>query len=355
MKSIYHRLIEQTEQERACVLATIIRQSGAAPRGLGARCLILEDGSLVGTIGGGLLEAQTLQAAKSVLESGVPQQIHFSLKGSEVARTDMLCGGEVDVYLEPISPADKRLVTLYREVVRCHDQGVLGIVATGTDPNQWQPGAGPKFFLDRNGKVLEKRLEGEISVHLPPEYLTRVLEQRKPLLFTSKSQEIDVEVFLEPILSDPVLFIFGAGHVSRDIAPIASRVGFQVIVIDDREEFANQEHFPDATEVCLHPFDNAVREFPVDEDSYLVIVTRGHLHDKVVLAQCLKTSAKYVGMIGSKRKRNMIYEALLEEGFTREDISRVHSPIGIDIQAETPAEIAVSIVAELIQVRAGKA
>ena len=128
-----------------------------------------------------------------------------------------------------------------------------------------------------------------------------------------------------------------------------------MIVIDDREEFANQEHFPDATEVCLRPFDTAVKDFPVDEDSYLVIVTRGHLHDKLVLAQCLRTNAKYVGMIGSKRKRNMIYEALLEEGFTQKDISRVYSPIGIDIQAETPAEIAVSIVAELIQVRAGNA
>ena len=125
-------------------------------------------------------------------------------------------------------------------------------------------------------------------------------------------------------------------------------------VIDDRPEFADPVKFPDAAKVHQLPFEGVLGKIPVDESSYLVIVTRGHIHDKTVLEQCLRTKAKYIGMIGSRRKKAMIYEKLLEEGFTKSDLDRVHAPIGLNIGAETPEEIAVSIVAELIQVRAGK-
>jgi xanthine dehydrogenase accessory factor len=124
-------------------------------------------------------------------------------------------------------------------------------------------------------------------------------------------------------------------------------------VIDDRQEFADIKNFPDAKEVHKFPFEGVMERLPVDESSYLVIVTRGHVHDKDVLAQALKTDARYIGMIGSTRKRNIIYEKLIEEGFTKEELNRVHSPIGLEIGAETPEEIAVSIVAELIMIRAG--
>jgi len=127
-----------------------------------------------------------------------------------------------------------------------------------------------------------------------------------------------------------------------------------VVVIDDREEFADVKCFPDASDIHQCPFEGVIDRLPVDESSFLVIVTRGHMHDKTVLAQALKTKAKYIGMIGSSRKRNIIYDKLMEEGFTKQDLLRVHSPIGLDIGAETPVEIAVSIVAELIKVRAGK-
>jgi xanthine dehydrogenase accessory factor len=150
-----------------------------------------------------------------------------------------------------------------------------------------------------------------------------------------------------------VLYVFGAGHVSRHIVPLAVTVDFKVVVIDDREEFADVCHFPDAKEVRQCLFEGVMESLAVDESSFLVIVTRGHMHDKNVLAQALRSKAGYIGMIGSDRKRKIIYEKLLEEGFTEEDLSRVHSPIGIDIGAETPEEIAISIVGELIKVRAG--
>jgi xanthine dehydrogenase accessory factor len=130
-------------------------------------------------------------------------------------------------------------------------------------------------------------------------------------------------------------------------------VGFKVVVIDDRPEFADPEKFPKAEDVHYYSFDSVMERLPVDGSSYVVIMTRGHSHDKTVLAQALKSPAGYIGMIGSRRKISIIFGKLLEQGFTQEQLDRVHSPIGIDIGAETPEEIAVSIIAELIKVRAG--
>ena len=182
-----------------------------------------------------------------------------------------------------------------------------------------------------------------------------ILASRQPCIIPLQdSAKNQMDVFVEPVVSDPVLYIFGAGHVSRQTVPCACRVGFQVVVIDDRPDFADTVHFPDARDVYHLPFEGVMDRLPVHGLSYLVIVTRGHMHDKNVLAQALKTKAAYIGMIGSTRKRDIIYKKLLEEGFTQKDLSRVHSPIGLDIGAETPEEIAISIVAELIKVRAGQ-
>ena len=184
--------------------------------------------------------------------------------------------------------------------------------------------------------------------------LRQVLTQGEPNIIICHDDEGNaLELFVEPLASEPILYVLGGGHVSLQIVPPAARVGFKVVVVDDRAEFADPDNFPEAWKVHEHPFEGVLDKFPVDESSYLVIVTRGHIHDKTVLTQALRTPAKYVGMIGSRRKRNMIYDALMKEGFTKDDIDRVHAPIGLDIGAETPEEIAVSIVGELIKVRAG--
>jgi xanthine dehydrogenase accessory factor len=140
--------------------------------------------------------------------------------------------------------------------------------------------------------------------------------------------------------------------VSQRIAPLCETVGFRTVVLDDRPEYASCERFPQPTELVVLKVFDPLPELPVDEDSYLVIVTRGHLHDRTVLEQALRTKAGYIGMIGSKRKRDAVYQALLEQGYRREDLARVCSPIGVEILAETPEEIAVSIVGEMIKVRA---
>jgi xanthine dehydrogenase accessory factor len=158
--------------------------------------------------------------------------------------------------------------------------------------------------------------------------------------------------FLEPLKSRPVVYLFGGGHVALPLAKLVKMVDFSLIVVDDRDEFANAERYPEADEIWVRSFEGVLEGEMLGPEAYIVIVTRGHLYDKDVLAQTLQRETAYVGMIGSRRKRNMVYQALRDEGFTEDQLARVHSPIGLDIAAETPEEIAVSIVAELIAVRA---
>jgi xanthine dehydrogenase accessory factor len=354
MKEIAQKISEIFEANRFAVMATIILQAGPSPRGIGAKCLIMEDGSLVGTIGGGALEADTLLAAKKIFETGMPERLHFSLTGRDVEDTDMLCGGKVDVFLEPVAPDSALHVSIFQKVARILGRGGSGIMATVLDQDRWQAGRVPKMFLDRSGEKTGSLFAEDAIDEALSDRLEEILQGNTPVIIPLVDDEGNrAEIFVEPVVSSPVLYVFGGGHVSRQIVPVAALVGFQVVVTDDRPEFADTGYFPNAHEVLQLPFKGVMDRLSVDDGSYLVIVTRGHMHDKEVLAQALKTDAKYIGMIGSKRKRNLIYEKLLQEGFTREDISRVHSPVGIDIGAETPEEIAVSIVAELIQVRAG--
>lgn len=355
MKEILEK-IDQVFQERgSAVLATIVRQAGPSPRAAGTKCLIMDDGSLSGTIGGGILEAQTVDKAREVFDDRLPKRLHFSLQGVDVAETDMLCGGRVEIFLEPVSAQDPAHAAVFKEVAKALEQGVGGLLVTIMDTEQWQHGKTPRLFLGKDGERAgslagASNIEDQLSGRLK-----RILRSRQISVFSMNDDHGNpVEVLAEPLTPPSFLYVFGAGHVSRQIVPLADLVGFQVKVIDDREEFTDPALFPRAGEVRYMPFEGAVQRLKIDKPSFVVIVTRGHVHDKTVLEQALNTRARYIGMIGSRRKRNIIYRKLLEEGFTEQDLERVHSPIGIDIGAETPEEIAVSIVAELIKVRAAE-
>ncbi|MGD9077003.1 MAG: XdhC family protein [Desulfobacteraceae bacterium] len=354
MEDIYAKIVELLRKNRSSVLATMIRQAGAAPRHAGTKFLILEDGSFVGTIGGGLLEAQVLEGAKEVLKTHSPLRLNFILKGKDVEKTDMICGGDAEVFLEPVSPENLNHLDIFKKAVDVNRKGGSGVVATIVNEHQWQAEHIPKMFMDPDGErigSLSGIREAEDALR---QEIKQVLTQGEPnIIICHDNEGNELELFVEPLASEPILYVFGGGHVSLQIVPLAARVGFKVVVVDDRAEFADPNNFPEAWKVHEYPFEGVLDKFPVDESSYFVIVTRGHIHDKTVLTQALRTPARYVGMIGSRRKRNMIYDALLKEGFTKDDIDRVHAPIGLDIGAETPEEIAVSIVGELIKVRAG--
>ena len=353
-KDLYLHIMESLKKKHFSVLATITGQSGSTPRGIGTQFIIREDGSSLGTIGGGLLESLVVKASREVFASHLPLRFNHVLKGTDSAGTDMLCGGDVEVFLEPVSPDRVDHQNILEKVVHVLRKGGSGILATVMDADQWQGLQVPKMFIDSKGEKIGSLLGMQ-------EIEENVFHGMDSFLLTKQPGSITFPVpggnpfhiFIEPVISDPLLYLFGGGHVSSCVAPLAHQVGFKVVVIDDRPEFSDPARFPSADEVRNYRFEDVMDRLTVNESSYIVIVTHGHKHDKTVLAQALRTPAGYIGMIGSRRKISIIFEKLVEEGFSRKELEKVYSPIGIDIGAETPDEIAVSIVAELIKVRSG--
>lgn len=336
--TIYSRLV----RGESIVLAKITSQQGSAPRTAGTQMVVTNGGRYIGTIGGGLLEAIVIEQCTELLSGGSACFRYFDLGHTDIASMDMICGGGLEVLLDPLSPTTENIVLFDRW---CHmadgdEEGFFVIVVRRSGDGIGYIAHG---LIDAGGCV---------HGHLPLKpVLAASLAQacRNARTMTMVNVAQDLEVILEPIRKPKFAIILGAGHVAQPTAHFAAQSGFRVAVLDDRSDFANKSRFPDAHEVrVLADFENAFEDIYVDRDSFIIIITRGHLHDKVVLSQALRTDAGYIGMIGSRRKRDAILKQLVEEGFTQEDLNRVHSPIGLDIGAETPVEIAVSIVAELI-------
>jgi xanthine dehydrogenase accessory factor len=339
-------MAEALEKGLDLVLATIVSQSGSTPRTAGTRMLILPDGSIVGTIGGGIVEARVMEAAPDVRQSDEPRQMSFDLnRAGPQDDLDVICGGRLTVILEPIR-ATPESISLYKDRYLYLRQGVPSMVISSPAENQ-QAATPLERCLLTDGNITQGSISFPDSVL---KTLTRLAaKQRAPFL-----ADVDGRQFLvDPPFACGTVFIFGAGHVSYQLAKLTGMVNFRTVVIDDREAFANRQRFPNADEVIvLENFDHALKSVVIDPDAYIVIVTRGHSHDKTVLAQALATDACYIGMIGSRAKRDTIYSQLKAEGVDQEHLNNVRSPIGMAIKAETPEEIAVSIVAELIHARA---
>ena len=331
-----------------CVLATILTHDGSTPRTAGARMVIRRDGGIYGTIGGGRLEAEVMAAAPAVIETGQDRRIAFDLGTSETAEDmDMICGGRVTVLMERINADGSQSV--FETLARALQQGESGWLVRRIVPETGDLCRVERFW--RSGK---NPLPSDGS--LPPA-VTEALGRQRRLFQGPVSLDLGGETFwAEPVCAAATVLIFGAGHVSREVADLAVRVGFRTVVLDDRADFVNRRRFSLADDIrVVADFEHALEGVDVTADTHVVIVTRGHRHDQTVLALALKTSAGYIGMIGSRRKRDTIYRNLLAMGFSEDDLARVHCPIGLPIGAETPEEIAVSIVAELIAVRAEKA
>lgn len=257
MNDIFEEIVKIRSEGGRAAIVTITSVKGSTPRAEGSKMLVRSDGSILGSIGGGSAEAQVCRDAIDVMQEGKSRILQYDLTGKEAAEGGMICGGTM-------------------------------------------------------------------------------------------------EVFIEPIVTDPVLYIFGGGHISFTISKIGKILGFRVVVIDDREEFANPERFPEADETMARDLDDVFSNLVLDGFSYVVIVTRGHLLDEKVLEWAVKTDARYIGMIGSRKKNRIVFSHLESKGITKELLETVHAPIGIDINAETPEEIAVSIMAEIIMVRREK-
>jgi len=253
---IYDEIVRLRKSGQKCALATIVQVNGSIPSYESAKLLVREDGSMAGTIGGGCVEAEVWNAAREVIETEQPKHLTFSLGQDAAYDNGLICGGQLNVFVEPITP-------------------------------------------------------------------------------------------------QPRAFIFGAGHISKSLSKVANLAGFATVVIDDRETFANRDRFPEAEEVFSGEYEAIFPTLTVNHSSYLIIVTRGHRDDMRVLRWAIGTPARYIAMIGSKRKTLGVMKELMKEGIPREDFDRLHAPMGLDIGAISPEEIAVSVVAEMIALRRG--
>jgi len=349
MQDIYSVIVEVLRRKEKCVLATLISRVGSAPRAVGAKYLIKQDGTSLGSIGGGCVEAEVWQEAQKVSEKGEGRVLHFELTSEQLAEGGLVCGGNIDIFLEPLR---EDFLNIYEEAAKIRQKGGSAILTTLVlmDSN-FPKGEGSKVLIKATGEKVGSLLGG---AELEKKVLSEgkaALREKKPRILVFSYGDRRVEILLEPVFCEPTVYIFGGGHVSEQITPLAKNVNFKVVVIDDREMFANRERFPEADEVIVSEFEKCFERLNIDESSYVVIVTRGHLYDGIVLGQALESNARYIGMIGSRKKIGTLYQSLIEKGIAKESLGRVHAPIGIDINSETPEEIAVSIVAELIKVR----
>lgn len=338
MKELVSELCARLARQQTCVLVTVGCQSGSTPREAGARMLVFADNSTWGTIGGGLVEAMAIQGAAACLAERKGLQRQFDLSNADAAGTDMICGGRMDLYLEYIAASPDNL-EFFQSLHNALRHGRRMVVASE------QGGDGPRFLCDSQGQCHPRDLEPELE---------QVLARSAATLSGAALLQWGKRTFLLSAFAlGGTLVLVGAGHVAACTAEVAARVGFRITVLDDRAEFANQRRFPQAETIHVLPdFTHCFEGLGIDRDSYIVIVTRGHLHDKEALEQALATQAGYIGMIGSRKKRDAIYEQLLDKGMGQARLEQVHCPIGLAIEADTPEEIAISIVGELIAHRA---
>lgn len=345
MNNIFTQISDLLSKGRPVALCRIIHQTGSAPRATGVNCLVLADGSLRGTIGGGRLEYEVTTRAGKNFTAGKSFLQHFELTGAEVAQTEkMICGGVVDVYTEYFTPDNEAACSLFRRISAQLREGKGGVLMTLV--GEGAAGHSDRHvFLGEDGDVM-----GAISgLTLDEEEKSRRLDMGAAALIEIAGAG---RLFVEPVLPDNILYLFGAGHISTCLAPLAKMIGFTVVVIDDREEFCNSERFPQADELLVAPFTEVFDRIAVSPSSYLAILTRGHIFDHTVLQAALRYSPAYIGMIGSRRKIDILYRSLLEEGVSQARIQQVYAPIGLPIGAESPEEIAICIAAELIKIRA---
>ncbi len=340
MKDLLSLLCDCLNKKKTVALATVIHQEGSTPRGAGSKMIVDEKGLLYGTIGGGLAEAKAIQECMKALQNHQSHIMHFNLTGEMAAKSEMICGGLLNILIEPVLPLPHN-INFFQSLLahlNNHEAYVLTVLNDNKTierhlciDGQWHEDSCPT-----NASTITTPMKDSILAHI---------KYNKNSEFIKVEQNYIIEKY-PPVWQ---MIIAGGGHISLFTAQAASMAGFSVTVLDDREEFAKPTRFPHAKATHVVPdFKHCFAVCPPTKYTCIVIVTRGHMHDKTVLAQSLNTKAGYIGMIGSKRKRTQVYDALLNDGFSQNQLQKVHCPIGLKINAETPEEIAICIVAQCI-------
>lgn len=345
MTEIIELLYERLQNKEPLVLATIMQKHGSAPREEGTKMLIGKDSLIEGSVGGGLLEAKVIEAAASVYTTREAVVMDFELTGEDALAEGMLCGGNVKIILEYLDPEDKELLISFKKAWELCREGIDFAILTKIPEKRGIIKGGDKSVFTK------KEISGDWNEQVHP--LAELL-QNEAADFKFRILDNQEKYMLETFCGIERVCIVGAGHIAQKMEELLKFLGFYTVIMDDRKEFANSVRFSRADEVVvLESFDGCFERFTNFSNTYIVIMTRGHTYDQEVLVQALKTDAKYIGMIGSTKKKNQIFKNLEQEGHSADKLARVHCPVGIDIYAQTPEEIAVSIAAELIKARRG--
>lgn len=331
------------------VMATVVRTKGSTPQKVGARMLIREDGSAEGTLGGGCVEGDIWYWAREIFRTrSGPQFRKYELNEDIAMRDGLVCGGTMYFYIEPVWSAEDFLPFAV-EIQKACQGGPPVALATLVNSERETGRQGARLLVREDGSTL-----GTLGT---PELDARIVKKARQLALFGHSElyqtEAGDEIFVEGFTTPPTLVLMGGGHVGKAVSALAATLGFRIFVVDDRPEFANRDRFPEATETIVQSFDGGLGRIPISANTYILIATRGHRYDDMALKAALNTPACYVGLVGSKRKSLMIYKHLVQEGVPLKRIKQVHAPVGLDIGAVTPAELAVSIMGEIIMSRRG--
>ncbi|HID23345.1 MAG TPA: XdhC/CoxI family protein, partial [Planctomycetaceae bacterium] len=338
MRDVLRQTVEAIHAHHPAALVVLVETRGSTPQKPGAAMLIFEDGSQVGTLGGGCVEAEVKRRALQRWGGPGRELVTFHLDNDYGWDDGLICGGRMTLLIDPVGSADD--VHYFETYLQLVEAGAGCIEAIVVDPDRAGGGqAGDRFLFGPDGRMVARRSRAEAPPSVPRNF--------KPLSERPRPRVAEGVAYLTE-QERCRLLIVGAGHIGQKVAELAAQVDFDVWILDDRDDYCNARRFPTASRLIVAPIDEALRHLEVNNNTMCVIVTRGHNHDEEALFFLAQTPARYIGMIGSKRKIKLILEDLLHAGIPRESLARVCAPIGFPIGSQTVPEIAVSIVAELI-------
>jgi len=349
MQDVFHEAVNLLEKDEQLVMATVIRTKGSTPQKPGAKLLVRKDGTGVGTLGGGCVEGDIWYAASQLMRRGGDAQYReYELNEDLAAEDGLVCGGTMFFLIDPVYRPEEYL-DVAKEIDNAYEGGPSVALASLIRSANGLGSIGSKLFIREDGSTEgslgDLRLDHDAVKHAR----NLMAMGRNEYVITDEG----VEYFIEAYTTPPQLVICGGGHVSRALASHAKPLGFRLFITDDREEFANTQRFPEADIVVAKKPEDALKELPINPNTFIVVATRGHRFDNVALAAAADTPARYVGLMGSKRKTILIYEDLVRMGLGEERLREIRSPIGLDIHARTPEEIAISIMGEILMFRLG--
>ena len=332
------------------VVATVVGTKGSTPQKPGAKLLVREDGTGVGTLGGGCVEGDIWFAAKMLLKDGGEATVtDYTLNEDVAAREGLVCGGTMYFLIDPVFDP-KQVEVPINNIVSAYDGSSSVGTATLLKPSKKKGKVGDKLYIGQDGKIY-----GSLG---DPERDKEVESQLRELVDYGRVKSVKTqdgaEVFMEGFTMPAAVVIAGGGHIGKSLAPLIKMLGLRLWVVDDRPEFANMDRFPEADGVIVADYAEGLQQIDMRPNTSVVVATRGHRQDDLALEAAVRSPAGYVGLVGSKRKTILIYEELLKHGIPLERLKAVHAPIGLDIGAKTPEEIAVSIVSEIVAFREGR-